>query len=483
MILKVVTAQEMARIEKKAIRAGCSEEAFMAEAGTKIASFAMEYLERHHLPKRVTLLVGKGNNGGDAYAAGLFLLEKGIEVRAWPLYAQKECSSLNQKFQKRFLKKGGEIKSSLTGEELILDGLLGTGFQGKIEEKIGEAIHQANHSGAPILAIDIPSGLDGTTGEVRDCAIVAKETIALGLAKSGFFLKEGWNHIGRLHIEDFGLPSFFIDAAKAVAHLPDRKQLQQFLPPLVRNRHKYQAGYVMGLAGSDRFRGAPKMAGLAALRAGAGIVQIFHNGELGAVPYELICQPWDSKKWREELRRAQAVFVGPGMGDTFQQLQREFKDLSLPSVFDAEALQPDVVFPKRAILTPHRGEALRLLELKKNTSEEELLAACQTFAQKKKRILLLKGAPTFIFASDQLPFIIPFGDPGMATAGSGDVLTGIVAALLAQGMKEWEAAILGASLHAIAGEEAAKEKTSYAFIATDLIDFLPRAFQRIQAVM
>jgi len=223
-------------------------------------------------------------------------------------------------------------------------------------------------------------------------------------------------------------------------------------------------------------QGAPKMAGLAALTAGAGIVRVFHKGQIGEVPMELICQKWTQKEWERELRRAHAVFGGPGLGTGSTRWMRRIR---LPTVIDADALQKNSQFPVQSILTPHRGEMLRLLGLESAPRDEEFLSRCQKFAERKKVVLVLKGGPTFLFAHGKPPLIIPRGDPGMATAGAGDVLTGVVAGLLAQGMGCYDAAATGAYLHAASGEYAAVKKTSYGLIARDLIEFLPSAFQEL----
>lgn len=488
MFFPVITAQEMHRVEQLAISEGCSEEAFMAEAGRKIAARALEWIEKRHLPKRVSLLVGKGNNGGDAYAAGQHLLRQGIHVRAFALYPLSECSKLNQKFHKQFVEHQGHVEIvnsaeiSFEGDGLILDGFLGTGFKGVIETQMAVAIGQAIASRKLILAIDIPSGLDGTTGAVGGKAIVAHETIALGSYKSGFFLRDGWNHVGHLHLENFGLPEKFLAQAQIFAQIPDLAQCSSYLPPIVRNRHKYSAGYVVGFSGSKTFKGAPKLAGLAALRSGAGIVRVFHMEEIGDVPFSLICQKWNQKSWNKELERAGSLFIGPGIGKSRKMLgvlKRELQRISVPLIVDADAIGKGFAYPKGAILTPHRGEVLRLFGISKDTLEEDLLARCQKWVNHTKCILILKGAPTWIFSHERSPLIIPYGDAGMAKAGTGDVLTGIIAALLAQKIRGIQAAILGVSLHSLAGEAAAYEKTSYCMRAEDLIDSLPQAFKRL----
>jgi len=476
---KVVSLEEMARFEKLAIASGCSEERFIDEAGKKIAAEALLCIETKKLPKKVTLLVGKGNNGADAYAAGIHLIEQGIQVRALVVYPEGNIE--NEKFQKLFSRKNGKIEQfsqdrNFHFDELILDGLLGIGFRGEIDSHLGAIIQQANDSGSWILAIDVPSGLNATTGAISHFSIVANQTVTLGLPKIGLFLRDGWGAVGKLQVVGFGLPEYFIEQAHPVAYLINEQGLS--LPRLIRNRHKYQAGYVVGLSGSKSFKGAPKLAGLSALRAGAGIVRIFHLDSIDlAAPMELICEEWDEGKWKTELRRASALFLGPGLGKSISSI--DLATLNLPAVIDADLLQPDSSFPKKAILTPHRGEMLRLLNLKQSPDEETLFSLCQKFVEEKKVVLILKGAPNFIFACHQAPLIVTAGDPGMATAGSGDVLTGILAALLAQKMDPYEAAILGVYLHGIAGEEAAKEKSSYGMIASDLISSLPKAFLRL----
>lgn len=480
---KIVTAKEMSRIEKCAIDAKESAENFMREAGKQVALETIDFVARHNLPQRVAILIGKGNNGGDGWVAGAWLKEEGFDVTAFPLFDPKQCSVLNQKMMHLFMEKKGRIEKEIHFDRdlVILDAMLGTGFQGKLDPQIERAIELANNSKNEILALDIPSGLDGETGETRGAVIRATETITLEFLKSGFFLGEGWNSVGKIVVKEFGLPLEWKEKAKSFALMPKEKDLRELLPPILRNRHKYQAGYVLGFGGSKALPGAIKLTGLSALRSGAGIVRIFSLEEIGEMPYELIFNLWNEKEWEKELKRAQAVFVGPGLGSSkgaIHWLKKRLSRIDKNCVIDADALQFDIPFPKNSILTPHRGEVLRLLNLKKNPSEEKLLDLCQAFCKKHAIILVLKGAPTFILTAAER-FVIPYGDPGMATAGSGDVLTGILASLLAQGLPPLKAAILGVSLHGMTGEAISEEKGSYGFLASDLIHNLYRAFQRL----
>lgn len=483
--LKVVSAQEMAQIEAMAYAEGASEQTFMENAGAAIAEAAEDYVEQNDLPKIVTLLVGKGNNGGDAFAAGTKLLERGFKVNAYPIYPMETCGPLCKTMCERFRSRGGSVQQVLSTEGIILDGLVGTGFKGKAEGVLANAIENANRSGLPILAIDIPSGLNGTTGEVGTVAIKATETISLGLPKMGFFLREGWDHVGVLRHADFGLGEKYIASAKPMAYLLDEETLREQFPPIKRSRHKYQAGYVLAIAGSPGMPGAALLASYAVLRSGAGIVRLFHPSgmeeELSGAPYELIRQGWNGKDLRtivHEAKRAKAMLIGPGIGRTKhakKMVQRLLEKINLPMVIDADALyflaeQPKWKLPKGSVLTPHHGEMNLLLG--KSAQEGKY----QEYAESKNVTVVLKGAPTFIYHPGKAPLIITRGDPGMATAGSGDVLTGMIAALMAQGLDSRCAAALGAHLHGVAGETASSLFTSYCMTASDLIDCLPEAF-------
>lgn len=470
MFIPVVTSDEMHRLDTLAIQAGCKEEAFIETVGKKASSLISA--------KSVLLLVGKGNKGADCFATGVELLKRGVAARAITLYPEAECSEMNRLFHRRFTEKGGQVqrfKESIGDADLIVDGLLGTGFRGQVEGEMALLIALALQSHKPILAIDIPSGLDGTTGEVKGVAVVADETVALGAYKTGFFLRDGWNHVGKLHLVDFGIPPAIYKQAHTIARVPKDEFFAPLLPKPKRNRHKYDAGYVVGFSGSTLFRGAPKLAGLAALRSGAGIVRIFHRGDIGDAPMELITERFSMRAWKREILRARALFLGPGLGAS-KEVKRLIKHLpNVPVVVDADAIQEGISYPPNAVITPHRGEVLRLFGIAKDTQEEDLLARCQKWVQKTEVILVLKGAPTYIFTANEPPVIIPRGSPGMAKAGTGDVLTGMIAALLAQRLPPLQAAILGVSLHARAGEVASMSRTDYGVIASDLIEEISQA--------
>src|ERR1700733_3206338 len=240
--MKVVSSKQMADLEEKAYHNGASEEAFMEKAGKGIAEATDCFINRHKLSKNILLLCGKGNNGGDAYVAGIYLLKKSYHVTAFQVTSIEQASPLCKKNHKRFLASGGqshEINQSkemiLPTEGVILDALFGTGFKGSLKEPFASVIHQANNSSLPIIAIDIPSGLCGDSGIVEGEAIKAKETFFLGLPKLGFFLQDGWNHVGKLRHVDFGLPKQLVDELETDITMIISDSMKSLLPPIVNN--------------------------------------------------------------------------------------------------------------------------------------------------------------------------------------------------------------------------------------------------------
>jgi len=490
---KVITASEMKRVETISIDAGADAEAYMKQAAFGIATQVQQISQHLSKEKKITLLIGKGNNGGDAFCAGCYLIEKGYEIVAYLLLPLKELTPLSQKFGSECQKKGGRLIHLQTDDQclvfggIILDGIFGTGFSGKPKGLAAQVIEKANQSKIPIVAIDIPSGLNGDNGQADGPCIEAYQTIYLGLPKAGFFYGNGYNYIGRLSGVDFGMDPSYLDQAHGVGYLINESAASNLKPKILRNRHKYQSGYVLTIGGSKGMGGAAILAAHASLRAGAGITRLFHpegmEMDLVEAPVEVIKAPW--KEIYQEAKRAKSAVIGPGLGKAetvFQFLEDILQKLSIPLVIDADALyflakHPKIELPKSVILTPHHQEMLRLLGREQAfDKEEEFHANCQAFVEEKQCTLVLKGAPTWVFHPKTSPLIIPRGDPGMATAGAGDVLSGVLGAMLAQGLSSREAAVFGVFIHGLAGELAAKEKTSYSLIATDLIEFLPKAF-------
>ena len=501
--MKVVSSKQMSNMEAQAYRDGSSETDFMEEAGSGVALVVHDYAERFQLDKQIVLLCGKGNNAGDAYVAGIHLIHLDYEVISIQIASLEECSHLCKENYRRFLAEGGRIRHFSTFEDLafpmhgiIVDGIFGTGFRGEVEEPYSTIIDFANRSGIPIIAVDIPSGLDGESGKASRACIKATETAFLGLPKNGFFLSDGWNHVGHLRYVDFGLPSTYIQESEADYLMLTKEDLYPKLPTLVRNRHKYQAGYVVGWAGSPQMPGAALLASQAALRGGAGMMRLLYPAGMenllvsGAVEIiKTAYDPHDPRSLVEWLSKATALFVGPGLGrdrETMTLLKELLPSFQHPSVIDADALfflsETDVEIPANAVLTPHLGELVRLMKIPAPLEgvDKEFLSKIQRWVEERNVTLVLKGGPSFIFHPREPIAISPAGDPGMATAGSGDVLTGLIAALLAQGLKPYTAACMGVYIHGLAGEHAALEMTSYCMTATDIVFYFPEGFRLIE---
>lgn len=502
--MKIISSQDMRLLEERAYNDGLSDSDFMEEAGSGIALFIHDFVELHALNHSIHLLCGKGNNAGDAYVAGIHLLHLDYDVIAYQLFPIDDCSSLCQASYRRFLDEGGRVLRIEKAEDLslpsggvLVDGILGTGFSGTVKEPLASVIQLMNRSGLPIISVDIPSGLNGTTGLAQEngTSVVAFETAFLGLPKTGFFLNQGWESVGKLRYVDFGLPRKYIEESTAEMIMLTREDVIPLLPKLKRSRHKYEAGEVIGLAGSPGMPGAALLSTSAALHAGAGIVRLLHpkgmEAQLAPSIPELIKVPYSFDSFPEVLalmNHAAAVFIGPGLGrseETFRLLSKLLPEILVPCVIDADALAflatPEgnaITLPDRTLLTPHRGEMQKLLGIDKSQSTITLdyLKQCREYAAKREVTLILKGGPTFILQGNEPIYVCPRGDPGMATAGSGDVLTGLLAGLMAQKRSPLQAALLGTYVHGTAGEYAASELSSYCMTASDILYHFPEGF-------
>lgn len=495
--MKIVSPKQMAYYESMAIGEGCSEQEFMEEAGSGVALCVHDYVEKFLLDRHVIILCGKGNNGGDALVAGIHLIHLDYDVVAYLHAPLENCSPLFQKSYERFIHEGGRIGRDLEADlndhpnAIALDGLFGTGFRGKVDDPYETTIELINFSQIPVIAIDIPSGLEGETGIAEGPAIHAVETAFLGVPKTGFFVEKGWEHVGRLRYVDFGLPIDYIEQMDPDMVMLSSEMLLFSFPLIQRTRHKYDAGYVVGLAGSRGYGGAAILSSWAALKSGAGIVRLLYPQtiieEMAGSPPELIKTPSDFNDINtllHYLNSASAVFVGPGLGrspEIRELLKKVLPAIDKPCVLDADALfhlsQESIALPDKCILTPHMGEMARLLhEDRPLTVSYPYLQRCQKYAEERNITLVLKGGPTFVMHPGEVIRVCPKGDPGMATAGSGDVLTGIIASFLAQGLSTHDAACLGVFIHGLAGEHASDLYTPYCMTASDIITHLPEGF-------
>ena len=492
----------MIAAEKAAYAEGSQAKDFMENAGKNIASYVLKMLqddspEKTNRSFTIALLCGKGNNGGDAYVAGRYLLKSGLSVFSLDAFSEKECSPLNQINKKKFIACGGsekKIESLKKFKNLILlDGLLGIGFRAPIDDHIKKIIQFVNNLKILTISIDIPSGLDANVGlqAPQTTVIKAHTTLYLGQPKLGFFLGNAWDFIGKLEKIDFGIEKKFIDSIPSSFSLVENKKFFKYLPKISRVQHKYSRGLVTVYAGQKGMFGAAKLTTEACLRTGAGIVKLFCSKEIYSNPSACIPEIVKLKVESKEdvpdnvLKQSKSLLLGPGLGQekkTEEILRTILNQTQKPLVLDADGInlyaKSNYKLHENVLMTPHLGEMKRLLgeELKKSP---HWIKQVLNYVKSKNISLILKGAPSFVFFKSGEIKVCPWGDPGMATAGSGDVLSGILAALLAQGLSVENTAILGVYIHSRAGEIAAKKLSSHCVIASDITNNISHVFQEI----
>jgi NAD(P)H-hydrate epimerase len=349
-----------------------------------------------------------------------------------------------------------------------------------------EVIQKLNRSPNPILAVDIPSGVIGDSGIVEGEAVNADLTVYVGLLKIGHLYNQGFEYAGELHAVDFGMSEKYISEIESFGSIVNLEIVVKNLPFRKRTVNKYSVGQVLLIAGSPGMPGAAILAAKAALRSGAGMVRLCHppdmEYELFGCPPEVVRHSYTvdhMEKIFQELSRTNAILIGSGLGrsnDVPKILKRVYQEATCPLVIDGDALFFFEGGTRPAILTPHKGELKKLLKVSEEISDLELIRLAEEFAKIHKVVIVFKGAPTTVIAPNQPKVIIPYGNKGMASGGMGDALAGIITSLLAQGKELREAAILGATIHALAGDKAKETHSQYAMIASDLIESLPLIF-------
>ena len=489
---KVVTAREMEKVEKLALFEGdASPDEYMERAALGIFRIADRYIKDQFLESHVILLCARGNNSGDAYTVGELFLAKDIEVTAFQIAPLERSSELCQRRASSFAKKGGKIifiddvdELIISSHSLIIDGLVGIGCKGEVKGLMKEVIEKINQLQNRVISIDIPSGVCGDTGIVGSSAILADITISLGVLKVGHFLNQGYHHAGEIYLVDFGMSPTYLNKMEPFASVVHPDMIRYNLPHHKRGANKYTVGQVVIIAGSRGMRGAAILSSKAALRAGAGVVRLIHSdeieeSELFFLAPEVIRMRFEALD--KELTRTKALLIGPGLGrrdETVLMLEKVCKQTKIPLVIDGDALFFFKKSSSPTVLTPHRGELANLLGISVEEDDIQFVLGALRYAKEKNVVIVCKGAPTIVVSPQGEKIIIPYGNVGMASAGMGDALAGIIGALIAQGKDPWEGAILGATIHALAGDKAIEEKSTHSLIASDLIEALPCIFKK-----
>jgi NAD(P)H-hydrate epimerase len=460
---------------------GISGAELMARAGR--AAYGL-LRSRWPQAEELVVLCGAGNNGGDGYVVARLALADGLRVRLLQLGDHERLRGAALEHAKAFREAGGEaepFRGLPPHCDLVVDALLGTGLERPVEGLWAQAIDAVNAGRAPVLAIDIPSGLHADTGAVLGTAVRADATISFIGLKRGLFTGQGHDCCGAVHFDALEVPAVIYGREILSARRLAWERVCQGLPRRRRSAHKGDFGHVLVVGGAHGYSGAARLAGEGALRGGAGLVSVAtdpdHAALLNLGRPELMCRAVAAAADLDPLlARADVVAIGPGLGrgDWGRALFGRVRGLGVPLVVDADALGLLAADPARRedwVLTPHPGEAARLLGTDVASVEADRFAAVAAIQQRFGGVVVLKGAGTLVQGpSHRPPGVCDGGNPGMASGGTGDVLTGVIAAMLAQGLASEEAAEVGVCLHAAAGDAAAASGGEQGMLASHLVD-------------
>lgn len=432
--------------------------------------------------QEIVIFAGTGNNGGDAFALARLALVAGYKVRLFYFGDLSRQSTESVHYRNLWEQQGGvsELwKDQAYQAEIIIDGLLGIGLNQPLNEQWQQLVKNINHHPAIRVSIDIPSGLNANTGTAMPIAVEANLTVSFIGRKQGCYLADGPDYCGERIFADLGLSTRAGTKVKASLEVLDNKNLQ--LPPnRKKNSYKNQYGHVLVIGAGPGMSGAARLAGMSALRCGAGLVSLCvhpDNYTIAASTHaELMVSTWSELS--EQLAKASVILVGPGLGHSkaAKALLQQLKSVALPMVIDADALYPDYVDSvqsSRVVLTPHPGEMARLLSMHTNLVQSDRVNALLASNERWNHVCILKGCGTLIGQRKQTTALCQQGHPGMATAGSGDVLAGITAGFLAQGLDAYSASRTAVFVHARAADQYALKQAADCMIAGDIIDQLP----------
>jgi NAD(P)H-hydrate epimerase len=433
---------------------------------------ALRFLRtRFPVAHRIVVVCGAGNNGGDGYVLARFAQAAGLTVTTLAATAPEQLRGDARQAYEDLRASGGKIQpyaaERLREGEVIVDALLGTGLRGAARAEIAGIIRDINGAARPVLAVDVPSGLDSDTGIPLGETLRADCTVTFVGLKTGLFIGDGPEFAGTVFFDDLEITPAEAGAPPPRIERILESAIQQALPRRARSSHKGNFGRVLIVGAGVGMPGAVRLAGEACLRVGAGLVTVAVAPEnvpaISAGRPELICLPLtDAEELKEPAEKADVIAIGPGLGRT--PWARAALDAVLrfgkPLVVDADALNIIAESGARAhvdwVLTPHPGEAGRLLGTETGAIQRDRLAALEHLVGRYCGTVVLKGAGTLVGAPGQTPALCERGNPGMATAGMGDVLTGTIAGILAQCRDPWLAARVGVLVHAMAGDAAAR---------------------------
>ena len=515
--MKVVTAQEMREIDQRAIADfQIPGIVLMENAGFGVSQAVTEKLNGVQ-GKTVTIFAGKGNNGGDGLVAARHLFNMGVDVKVLLLDSPDKVmgeAAVNLEIWRKLGQKVytitqkddlNAVRLFLVKTDIIVDAIYGTGFGGEVKDYIGRIIEAVNASEKPVISVDIPSGVESDSGRVKGPAIRANMTVTFGLPKAGLLLEPGASYTGDLRVVDISLPGSLLSDEHIRCNLIEDNLVKGWIPFRQATSHKGDYGKLLVIAGSRGMAGAACLAAEAAARIGAGLVSLVvpHDiyepvasklTEVMVIPVSQTAEGTISKDAlpviKAMLEKSDVLALGPGLStnqETAETIRRIVSFSTIPVVLDADGLNAFVdhtdAFEQTKsplVLTPHPGEMARLAGIPVDTVQGDRLQVSRSWSSNWGAVLVLKGARSIVATPEGNTYICATGNPGMATGGSGDVLTGIIAGLLAQGMDAAVAAAAGVHLHGKAGDMAAGEKGMMGLIAGDILQSLPVATRMIE---
>lgn len=522
--MKLVTSSQMRNIDQKTIEGiGIPGLELMEKAGRGTALVAKEMLG-DPANKMIIIFCGRGNNGGDGFVVGRYLSQWGARVEFFLTAKRNEVKGdAKINLEKAVdldlpiveISRKEEIPSRIKAD-LIVDALFGTGFDGEIKGYLKDIIEMINSSGIPVLSVDIPSGLHADTGKFIGPCVKANRTVTMALPKIGHFFFPGKEMSGEVTVVDIGVPEHVVEEEKISLNLISKEEVKRMIPARQGDSYKGSCGRVVLIAGSTGMTGAASLASLSCLRTGAGMAILGIPRTLNPILEmkltEVMTKPLpDVRKKgalalrglgeiRKLLKWGECCAIGPGLGQHFETIElvrRLISKLTMPAVIDADglnALAKDISILKESeaplILTPHIGELSRLNGLPISEIAKDRIKYASDFAKEYNCVLVFKGAPTIISEPGGQTYVNPTGNAGMATAGSGDVLTGIILGLLAQMLmlnKDEEikkimlnSACAGVFIHGLTGDLAKQEKGELGMIAGDMAEKIPDALMHLQ---
>ncbi|WP_045727237.1 bifunctional ADP-dependent NAD(P)H-hydrate dehydratase/NAD(P)H-hydrate epimerase [Xanthomonas sp. GPE 39] len=474
--LHTVTAAR--RIDAQAIALlGGGADALMQRAGQ---AAWQTLLQRWPQAQRIMVACGSGNNGGDGYVLARLAHCAGYRVSVVQLPGCGPQSSLAQRACNDYIGVGGRIvvfDGVLEPADVVVDGLLGIGLNRAPDAELTRLLGALSELGAPVLALDVPSGVDAQSGSVPGAALSATLTLQFIVAHAGLYTGAALNYVGERALATLQVPAAAFAGCVPFATAWGVAALCRYLAPRRRDSHKGDAGHVLCIGGNHGSGGAVMLTAESALRSGAGLLSVatrrMHVAPLLArCPEAMAHAVEDAEALMPLLCKADVVALGPGLGqdDWAQALWHAVLASDVALVVDADALN----LLAQAVLTPHPGEAGRLLGLTTAQVQRDRFAAAALLADRYQAAVVLKGAGSIVAAPGQLPRVIAAGNPGMAVGGMGDLLTGVIASLRAQGLAAFEAASVGALLHACAGDRAAAAGGERGLLPSDLLHALRR---------